>query len=77
MKIKIVLIALCLLLGVSSRDVFAVSWQCPGHEPVVELKKVDSLEFIELDRYRGYKPAWMALDRRMGRGHIEWETCLS
>ena len=72
MKIKIVLIALCLLLGVSSRDVFAVSWQCPGHEPVVELKKVDSLEFIELDRYRGYKPAWMALDRTYRAAIYNW-----
>ena len=40
----------------------AETWQCPGHEPSVQMQLIENLEVPEMDRYRGYKPAWMALE---------------
>ncbi len=51
-------IVLWLLVSVSLAD----TWQCPGHEPSVSFEKIVSLEERKMDRYRGYKPAWMALE---------------
>ena len=55
------------------RDAHAVSWQCPGHEPSVELKKIEKLEFMQMDRYRGYKPAWMAMDKTYRTAIYNWK----
>ena len=64
MQPTFVLILLLAFLGIyNSGEAEASSWQCPGHEPSVELKRVEELPFLEMDLYRGYKPAWMAMDR--------------
>ena len=46
--------------------------QCLGNEPSSELRKVEALEPLPMDRKRGYKPAWMALERRYRSAVLNW-----
>ena len=59
---------LALFLSVSQAD----TWQCPGHEPSVSFKRLESLEERKMDRYRGYKPAWMALEGGYRNAIYNW-----
>lgn len=73
-KFRILLIILIFVFGgLFSLEAKAVSWQCPGHKPSVELKKLDELQFMEIDRYRGYKPAWMAVDKVYRSAIYSWK----
>ena len=73
MKNRFLLIILLAFFGLfRSGEAEASTWQCPGHEPSVELKRVEDLPFLEMDRYRGYKPAWMAMDRVYRSAIYEW-----
>ncbi len=54
--------SILLWFGLTTSTVYADTWQCPGHEPSVSFQRVESLEPLKMDRYRGYKPAWMALE---------------
>lgn len=74
MNIKTILIILLLMFGGASKLALAVSWQCPGHEPSVGLKKIDKIDFMKIDRYRGYKPAWMAIDTIYRAAIYDWKN---
>ena len=50
----------------------ADTWQCPGHEPSVQMQVVETLESPIMDRYRGYKPAWMALESTYRSAVFNW-----
>ena len=51
---------------------FADTWQCPGHEPSVSMERVEKLDVLKMDRYRGYKPAWMALESEYRSAVFNW-----
>ena len=59
---------LLLLLSVSLAD----TWQCPGHEPSVSFERIETLEERKMDRYRGYKPAWMAIESGYRSAIFNW-----
>ena len=59
------------LLGTTTTS--ADTWQCPGHEPSVSFQRIESLESREMDRYRGYKPAWMALEGNYRSTIYNWK----
>ena len=59
---------LSLLVSVSSAD----TWQCPGHEPSVSFEQMEGLDERKMDRYRGYKPAWMALESEYRSAIFNW-----
>ena len=59
------------LLGITTT--FADTWQCPGHEPSVSFQRIESLESREMNRYRGYKPAWMALEGNYRSTIYNWK----
>ena len=52
---------------------FAETWQCPGHEPSVQMQVFETLDVPEMDRYRGYKPAWMALESEYRTAVFKWD----
>lgn len=60
---------LSLLVSVS----LAETWQCPGHEPSVSFERTESLDERKMDRYRGYKPAWMALEGGYRSAVFNWK----
>ena len=41
---------------------YADSWQCPAKQTNSDMVKVSTLNFLAMDKYRGYKPAWMAME---------------
>lgn len=50
----------------------AETWQCPGHEPSVSMQRIEQLDALKMDRYRGYKPAWMALESEYRSAIYDW-----
>ena len=59
---------LALFLSISRAD----TWQCPGHEPSVSFERLESLDERKMDPYRGYKPAWMALEGGYRNAVYNW-----
>jgi hypothetical protein len=59
---------LALFLSISQAD----TWQCPGHEPSVSFERLESLDERKMDPYRGYKPAWMALESGYRNAVYNW-----
>ena len=47
--------------------------QCSGHEPSSKLQQVGILNPVTMDKKRGYKPAWMALERRYRTAVLNWD----
>ena len=50
------------LLFVGLSQSYAESWQCPPKATNSDMVKISTLDFLSMDTYRGYKPAWMAME---------------
>ena len=61
------------LLLLLSNGALADTWQCPGHEPSVAMQRIEVMEERTMDRYRGYKPAWMAMESQYRSAVFDWK----
>jgi hypothetical protein len=64
---------LWLIVWMYSAPISAETEQCSGNIPSSEMKRIEILKPSKMDEKRGYKPAWMALERGYRSAVLNWD----